>query len=67
MVEFYICGVDWQQEPFCGIRTYKSIEEIKEKSRCWEECGIVEVRIDHSGNIYHTWVEPQNFGSKFND
>lgn len=70
----YVCGVDYQHEfdhdPKC-VHYYDSLEEIKEKSTCWHECGVVEVEFDGPG--YPTkredlksvkWVVEQDFGRK---
>jgi hypothetical protein len=52
MKTMYCCGVDWTHEigeapDLEGrIPLYSSIEELKAKRTCWEECGIVEVKLE---------------------
>lgn len=47
----YCCGVDWQHEigeapDLEGkIPLYSSIEKLKAKRTCWEECGILEIEL----------------------
>lgn len=58
-VYVYIDGVDWQHEIGCalgGNRVYPSIKDLKEHSKCWQECGIVRIRIEEV-----EWVAPQDF------
>lgn len=57
----YLCGVDYQNEMEMGLaHFYNSLDEIKTKSKCWTECGIIEIELDETGNeISHKWVEPQ--------
>ena len=52
MKTMYCCGVDWTHE-ICEapdlegrIPLYSSIEELKAKRTCWEECGIVEIKLE---------------------
>jgi hypothetical protein len=47
IIQAYMCGVDFQYE--LGETTsflYNSIEELKEKSPCWKQCGIVKVVLE---------------------
>lgn len=59
----YLCGVDYQHEMEVGMaQIYNSLEELKQKSKCWKECGIVEMELDKKGNeLAHRWIEDQNF------
>lgn len=59
MSKHYLCGVDYQHEMgMNSAHLYTSIEELKAKSRCWAECGIVELELDEAGNeVCHKWVE----------
>ena len=44
----YMCKVDWDWElgdALGGSKIYPSIEDLKEIHTCWEECGIVKVKI----------------------
>lgn len=57
----YCCGVDWQHE-ICEaddlegkMPLFSSVEELKDKKKCWKTCGIVELRVE-----LIKWVEPQN-------
>lgn len=56
----YMCGVNWQHEIANGsFHSYNTLEELKAKNECWEECGIVKVTMTAE------WVEPQDlFGKK---
>lgn len=62
MKTLYACGVDWQYEigeAFDlegSMPLYSSVEELKELRPCWEECGIVELKLEKV-----RWVVPQNF------
>lgn len=51
----YLCGVDWQHElGETDCRLFKSVEELKKEMPCWEECGILEIK------LIGKWIEPQN-------
>jgi hypothetical protein len=44
----YMCKIDYDHElgHACGgTSVYSSLEDLKEHHDCWEECGIVEVKI----------------------
>jgi hypothetical protein len=44
----YMCAIDWEHEignAPKGSAIYPSIEALKRKHDCWEECGIVEVEV----------------------
>lgn len=44
----YMCKTDftWEVgEAIGGNTIYPSIEDLKENRKCWEECGIVKVKI----------------------
>lgn len=57
----YCCGVDYQHEineaPDLEGRMplYSSVEELKSKRTCWDECGILRLELKPI-----EWVEPQN-------
>lgn len=61
MKTLYACGVDWQHEIGHAsdlegkMPLYSTIEELKEKRTCWQECGIVEIKLELT-----RWVEPQD-------
>jgi hypothetical protein len=40
---------------------YSSINKLKAMRTCWQECGIVEIKLELS-----RWVEPQDFFGKRN-
>jgi hypothetical protein len=42
----YMCRIDFQCElGECPVTVYSSIESLKKKHPCWEQCGIMEVRV----------------------
>ena len=44
----YMCAVDFECElgaALGGNTVYPSIEDLKKNHECWEECGIVEVKV----------------------
>jgi hypothetical protein len=43
----YICGTDVLEISLgaTDIIIYPSITELKKKSKCWKECGIVEIKL----------------------
>jgi hypothetical protein len=50
----YMCYIDWECElggASGGNRVYPTIENLKANHTCWEECGIVEVRVSWSKTI----------------
>jgi hypothetical protein len=62
----YVCGVDWQHE-IGNVKgwsgpVYGSVEECKKFSKCWEQCGIVEVQM-----TLVKWHEPQDLFKKSGD
>ncbi len=64
-VKGYMCAVDWQYEIGAasgGNIVHPSIEDLKEKRRCWRRCGIVEVEVKFS-----RWVEAQNIMEQEDD
>jgi hypothetical protein len=63
MTKHYMCGVDLQHEYEEGqAQFFDSIEDLKEKKKCWPQCGIVEVYLDSYGHIVvHEWVVKQDF------
>lgn len=50
-IKLFACGVDWQHEighakDYDGKQPlYWCIESLKKDSRCWESCGIVELKL----------------------
>lgn len=59
--KLYACGVDWQHEigeapDLEGkMPLYSSVEELKRKRTCWDECGIVEIELKVT-----KWVQKQD-------
>lgn len=53
----YCCSTDWSHElgeapDLEGKQPlYSSIEELKKKRTCWEECGIVRVKVEFDGVV----------------
>lgn len=44
----YMCSVDWECELGAasgGNRVFPSVEDLKRNHKCWEGCGIVEVKV----------------------
>lgn len=42
----YACSNDWSHEiGETTTRLYETIEELKERRKCWESCGIVEIKL----------------------
>lgn len=68
MIKKYLCGVSFQHElgECDDIHFYSSLEELKEKSKCWEECGAVEIEFEHIPAKYvsHKWVIEQDLSYK---
>ena len=69
----YVCGVSFQHEigECSDIPYYDTLEELKAKGKCWEECGAVELEFD--GPYYprdrteiksHEWVVRQTMFDK---
>jgi len=53
----YMCGTDFECEfgaASNGNTVYPSVGDLKERSRCWEGCGIIEVKVKFSKVV----VEP---------
>lgn len=47
-VKAYMCGTDWNTDLPLGandVKLYTSLEVFKKTRTCWQECGIVEVKI----------------------
>jgi hypothetical protein len=64
----YLCGIDYQQELEEGCADlYDSIEALKkQKPRCWDQCGIVELELDETGNeVGHKWIVDQDFSRNY--
>ena len=50
----YMCMIDFEDELYRaagGCKVYPSIEDLKENHDCWEQCGIVEVRVEYVRTI----------------
>lgn len=50
----YMCTTDYECElglNLHGNKIYPSVESLKEHKSCWEECGIVEVKVVYSKTI----------------
>jgi hypothetical protein len=62
---FYLCGVDWQHEIGHAadlegkMPLYSSVKILKKQRTCWEECGIVKVKMEVT-----SWVQKQNLWKK---
>ena len=55
----YLCGVDWQHElgeAADGTTFYPNLESLKHYRKCWEECGVIKVKVTFDDI---EWVEPQ--------
>lgn len=62
--KLYCCGVHYQHEmEYKGWvnHMYETIEELKQHSQCWQECGIVEVTAYFK---LVKWIEPQDITSR---
>lgn len=58
----YCCGVDYQHEPHEDIEWFSTVETLKEKKSCWEECGIIEITLDIRGEeVGLKWIVKQDF------
>ena len=47
-IKGYICGTDWSTELPNGaqdVKLYTSLKTLKRERTCWQECGIVELKI----------------------
>lgn len=61
----YLCGPSFRYElgetQMDGY-IFDSIEELKQKHSCWEECGIVEIEFEKLPEDYssHKWVVPED-------
>ena len=53
----YICGIDYQHElGECDITIYATLESLKKKTKCWKECGIVELGVNDGEGWKPIWV-----------
>ena len=55
----YMCGVDYQHElgeAMGGCLIYPSIKDLKRDINCWNECGIIKVKVK-----LVEWIEVQDF------
>lgn len=60
MTKHYLCGVNYKKYQ-TGTKYYDSIDDLKNNMFCWDECGIVEIVLDESGNeVSHKWLVPQD-------
>jgi hypothetical protein len=63
MSNHYVCGIDFQHEMDGNFADfYDTIEDLKrDKSRCWQQCGIVELELGDRGEILnHKWIVEQD-------
>jgi len=44
----YVCISDFKHEEN-SLDYFSSIEELKNKKACWQECGVMEVELNESG------------------
>jgi hypothetical protein len=61
----YMCGVDFQHHldgDAYGTRSYPSVEDLKARSKCWPQCGIVECEVK-----LMRWVAEQDFDAETSD
>lgn len=59
----YACATDWDHE--IGETTtqlYHSVDELKERRKCWESCGIVEIKLTAKTIIKPIHPRTENFG-----
>lgn len=60
----FLCGVAFRHElgECDDIHFYDTLEELKEKSKCWTECGAVEIEFETKPEEYtsHAWVLPED-------
>jgi hypothetical protein len=57
----FVDGVDYQHElgeVIDGTKVYGTIEDLKERNKCWKSCGIVKLEI-----TFKKWVEKQDLFS----
>ena len=57
-VRSFMCGVDWQYHldaDALGTTLYPDEESLRDRRKCIDECGIVEVEVR-----LIRWVRPQN-------
>lgn len=50
----YMCKIDWDWEIGAasgGNTVYPSIDDLKRNHSCWEECGIVEVKVFYNRTV----------------
>jgi hypothetical protein len=65
-MKLYLCGVSFQHElgECSDIHFYDSLDELKQKSKCYAECGVVELDVDDKNDpeTYNSfkWVVKQN-------
>lgn len=64
MTKKYMCGVTFEYElgETDDIGLYESLEELKSKTKCWSECGIVEIELENETiapekYTSHKWIE----------
>lgn len=53
----YMCTIDYECElgnAAGGNVVYPSIEDLKKNHHCWEQCGIVEVRVMLGETVVHS-------------
>jgi len=50
----YMCAIDWEYELGAasgGNLVFPSVDDLKRSHVCWENCGIVEVRVLFSKTV----------------
>lgn len=50
----YMCAIDWSCElgaAMGGNTVYPSVDDLKRNHECWEDCGIVEVKVFYNKTI----------------
>jgi hypothetical protein len=64
--KYYLCGIAFQHElgETDDLSIFETLEDLKAKHKCWEECGIVELRVRKGKTpeewYAHRWIEEQN-------
>lgn len=64
--DLYMCMIDWQHElgeAAGGTLVYASLNDLKKHHTCWEECGVVKVKVV----LEEDNVVPQNLFGKLDD
>ena len=65
--KYYLCGIAFQTElgHTDEIDIFESVDALKAKHTCWEECGIVEIEVEEGKKpeqwFSRLWIHGQNF------